>query len=268
MLKRMFVALSIATVALTGLAAQESATFTLRSGERISGQLVDMGGSGFAVRVNGQDRNIPLGEMALIDFSGSSMSQSDWDRVSGQHVLWLRNGQTLTGELLDVGGTSPLRISFRADGGERTLQSGEVSRIALGRPSNIESGSGSGGGSGGGSITVSARQPWTPTGITVRRGEMLSFTAEGEIRVGGSDDVASASGVQVQRFDPRAPMRQVLVGALIGRIGNSAPFGIGTQGSFPAPAAGQLFLGINDSNFSDNDGEFRVQVNRGGTQRR
>ena len=98
---------------------------------------------------------------------------------------------------------------------------------------------------------------------------MLSFTAEGEIRIGGSDDdVASASGVRVQRFDPRAPMRQVLVGALIGRIGSSAPFGIGTQGSFPAPAAGQLFLGINDSNFSDNDGEFRVQVNRGGTQRR
>lgn len=268
MLKRMFVALSIATVALTGLAAQESATFTLRSGERISGQLVDMGGSGFAVRVNGQDRNIPLGEMALIDFSGSSMSQSDWDRVSGQHVLWLRNGQTLTGELLDVGGTSPLRISFRADGGERTLQSGEVSRIALGRPSNIESGSGSGGGSGGG-ITVSARQPWTPTGITVRKGEMLSFTAEGEIRIGGgSDDVASASGVRVQRFDPRAPMRQVLAGALIGRIGNGAPFGIGTQGSFPAPDAGQLFLGINDSNFSDNDGEFRVQVSRGGTRPR
>jgi hypothetical protein len=268
MLKRMFVALSIATVALTGLAAQESATFVLRSGERFSGQLVDMGGSGYAVRVNGQDRNIPLGEMALIDFSGSGMSQSDWDRVSGQHVLWLRNGQVLTGELLDVGGTAPLRISFRADGGERTLQSSEVSRIALGRPSNTESNIG-GGGSGGGGITVSARQPWTPTGITVRQGETLSFTADGEIRISGNpDDVASASGVRVQRFDRRAPMPTVLAGALIGRIGNSEPFGIGTSGTFPAPAAGQLFLGINDSNVSDNEGEFRVQVNRTGTRRR
>jgi hypothetical protein len=268
MVKRTFVALSIATMALAGLTAQENATFTLRSGERISGQLVDMGGSGFAIRVNGQDRQIPTGEMALIDFSGSSMNQSDWDRVSGEHVLWLRNGETLTGELVDVGGTSPLRISFRTGNGERTLQSNEVSRIALGRPSNVGSGSGSGGGSAQG-ITVSARQAWTPTGITVRRGEQLSFTAEGEIRIGGSpDDVASASGVRVQRFDPRAPMRQVLAGALIGRIGNSAPFGIGTQGTFPAPAAGQLFLGINDSNFSDNDGEFRVQVTRSGLIRR
>jgi hypothetical protein len=268
MLKRMFVALSIATVALTSLAAQESATFVLRSGERFSGQLVDMGGSGYAVRVNGQDRNIPLGEMALIDFSGSGMSQSDWDRVSGQHVLWLRNGQVLTGELLDVGGTAPLRISFRADGGERTLQSSEVSRIALGRPSNTESNIG-GGGSGAGGITVSARQQWTPTGITVRQGETLSFTADGEIRISGNpDDVASASGVRVQRFDRRAPMPTVLAGALIGRIGNSEPFGIGTSGTFPAPAAGQLFLGINDSNVSDNEGEFRVQVNRTGTRRR
>lgn len=270
MLKRTFVALSIATMALAGLTAQESATFTLRSGERVSGQLVDMGGSGFAVRVNGQDRQIPTGEMALIDLSGSSMNQSDWDRVSGEHVLWLRNGETLTGELVDVGGTSPLRISFRTGNGERTLQSNEVSRIALGRPSNVGSGSGSssGGGSGSG-ITVSARQAWTPTGITVRRGEQLSFTADGEIRISGnSDDVASASGVRVQRFDPRAPMPQVLVGALIGRIGNSAPFGIGTQGTFPAPAAGQLFLGVNDSNVSDNEGEFRVQVNRSGLIRR
>ncbi len=266
MLKRMFVALSIATVALAGVTAQESATFTLRSGERFSGQLVDMGGSGFAVRVNGQDRNIPTGEMALIDFAGSSMNQSDWDRVSGQHVLWLRNGQTLTGELLDVGGTSPLRISFRADGGERTLQSSEVSRIALGRPSNL--GSGSSGGGGGQGIVVSARQPWTPTGITVRRGEPLSITAEGEIRISGnSDDVASPSGVRVQRFEPRSPMPGVLAGALIGRIGNNTPFGIGTQGTFPAPEAGQLFLGINDSNFSDNEGEFRVQISRQGIRR-
>jgi hypothetical protein len=269
MLKRMFVALSVATMALAGLTAQENATFTLRSGERISGQLVDMGGSGFAIRVNGQDRQIPTGEMALIDFSNSSMSQADWDRVSGEHVLWLRNGESLTGELMDVGGTAPLRISFRTGNGERTLSSNEVSRIALGRPSNVGSGSGSSGGGSGSGITVSSRQPWTPTGITVRRGEQLSFTAEGEIRISGnSDDVASPSGVRVQRFEPRSPMPQVLAGALIGRIGNSAPFGIGTQGTFPAPASGQLFLGINDANFSDNDGEFRVQVSRSGLIRR
>jgi hypothetical protein len=262
MLKRTFVALSIAALAVTGLIAQENAIIYLRSGDRINGQLVDMGGSGFTVRVDGQERQIPTGEVSAIDFTGSSMSQSDWDRVnSGQHTIWLRNGQVITGQLIDVGGASPLRITVRTDGGERDIPSSEVAKIALARPSNISSGSSSSGQT----ITVSARQPWTPTGITVRRGETLSFNAEGEIRISGNpDDVATPSGVRVQRFDRRAPMPGTLAGALIGRIGNSEPFGIGTGNSFPAPAAGQLFLGINDSNFGDNEGEFRVQVQRSG----
>ena len=42
MLKRTFVAWSVAALSLTGIAfAQESATITLRSGERLSAQLVD-----------------------------------------------------------------------------------------------------------------------------------------------------------------------------------------------------------------------------------
>src|SRR3954469_18520105 len=73
MFKRTILALSVAALAITGVAqAQENATLTLRSGERISGQLVDMGGSGFAVRVNGQDRNIGTNDVAVIDFSGSA----------------------------------------------------------------------------------------------------------------------------------------------------------------------------------------------------
>ena len=60
MFKRTILALSVAALAMTGVAqAQENATLTLRSGERISGQLVDMGGSGFAVRVNGAGQKYP-----------------------------------------------------------------------------------------------------------------------------------------------------------------------------------------------------------------
>src|SRR5512145_525139 len=101
MLRRTFTGLTLAAFAAVGLvSAQVSTTLTLRSGEQISGQLVDMGGSGFAVRVGGQDRQIPTGEVALIDFGGGNMSQADWDRVSGgQHVIWLRSGEVLTGQL-------------------------------------------------------------------------------------------------------------------------------------------------------------------------
>src|SRR3954447_22189746 len=83
MFKRTILALSVAALAITGVAqAQENATLTLRSGERISGQLVDMGGSGFAVRVNGQDRNVATNDVAVIDFTGGSATDADWAKVT------------------------------------------------------------------------------------------------------------------------------------------------------------------------------------------
>ena len=61
MLKRtVFSAFCAAALLVTGSAfAQESATLTLRSGQTVSGQLVDLGGVGYTIRVNGADRQIP-----------------------------------------------------------------------------------------------------------------------------------------------------------------------------------------------------------------
>jgi hypothetical protein len=268
MFKRTVVGLCVAALSFTVAAAQESATFTLRSGERLTGQLVDMGGSGFTIRVNGQDRTIPTGDLALIDFAGSSMSQADWERVnSGQHVIWLRNGQSFTGQLYDIGGTTPLRITFKTDGGERDLQSSEVSRIALGVPATTLPAATTGGG--GNTITVSARQQWTPTGVTVRQGQTLTIRADGEIRVSGdANDRATPDGIVNQRYDSAAPLPRTLAGALIGRIGNGRPFGIGRNATIQAPSAGALFLGINEANLSDNDGSFQVTVEAGAVRRR
>jgi hypothetical protein len=58
-------------------------------------------------------------------------------------------------------------------------------------------------------------------------------------------------------------MPKVGTGALIGRIGpNGQPFFIGVNGRFTTQAAGQLFLGINDSHFGDNEGSYQVQIVR------
>ena len=38
------------------------------------------------------------------------------------------------------------------------------------------------------------------------------------------------------------------------------PFGIGAQASFPSPAAGVLFLGVNDDAHGDNKGNYQVIV--------
>ena len=61
---------------------------------------------------------------------------------------------------------------------------------------------------------------------------------------------------------PGSPLPSVNAGALIGRVGNSQPFGIGDQASVPMPFDGVLFLAVNDDERSDNAGEFVVSMNR------
>ena len=267
MLKRTIIALAVAAAAYGGVVqAQENATLTLRSGERISAQLIDMGGVGFTIRVNGQERQIPTNDVAVIDFTGGTMSNDDWNKVgSGQHLLWLRSGETISGNLYDISGTSPLRLTFHTGSGERVVGSNEVTRIVLARTdaaasgtsgtANLQPATGAG-------IVVSSRQAWTPTGITVRRGENLTFNTTGEIQLSGdSSDIAGSAGAKSQRYAPNSPLPRNFAGALIARVGNTV-FPIGNQTRVTMPANGQLFLGINDDGFEDNSGEFRVEIGR------
>lgn len=274
MFKRTICALAVAAVAYVGaVQAQENATLTLRSGERIMGQLIDLGGSGFTVRVNGQERMIPTNDVSVIDFAGAAaMSAADWDKVSGgNQVVWLRNGDTINATLYDIGGTSPLKLTFRTASGEREISSSEVSRIVLSRTDAAAAAVGTTGGTAalapatGNGLVISAKTPWTPTGLTVRRGEVLTFNTTGEIQLSAApDDVAGSAGAKSQRYATNAPLPRSFAGALIGRIGNGAPFPIGNQTSLAMPASGQLFLGINDDGFEDNAGEFRVEIGRTG----
>jgi hypothetical protein len=266
MLRRSILA-AVAVVALVaGTQAQENATLVMRSGEKVSGQLVDMGGVGFTVRVNGQERQIATNDVAVIDFGGNGdVSAEDWAKVSSGQGVLLKNGQSVEGQLYDIGGTTPLRITLKTSSGDRQFSSSEIGRIVLARPSSAvaTSGSATAGIPEGQGIAVPANQQWTATGITVRRGEVLTFATSGEVRLStDSSDVAGAAGARSQRLAAGAPLPQNFAGALIARVGNGAPFPVGDQTRVTMPAAGQLFLGINDDNVGDNQGGFRVNVQR------
>ena len=269
MFKRTISTLAIAAIAYVGVAqAQESATLTLRSGERLSGQLIDLNASGFIMRVNNEERQVPKNDVAVIDFAGGTMSSSDWAKVSsGQQVVWLRNGQTLNAQLSDIGGTSPLRLSFTTESGNRDMTTSEVSRIVLAHTDAAASSANtsSTAATSGSGIVVDSKQRWTSTGITVRRGETITLNTTGEVRLSSNgEDIAPPAGSTSGRMAAGAPMPNTLAGALIGRIGNGAPFGIGNQTTLVAPASGQLFLGVNDRDLNDNTGEFRVEITRSG----
>jgi hypothetical protein len=263
MLKRTVLSAFCAAMLVTGVAyAQSSATLTLRSGEKVSGDLIDLGGVGFTIRVNGNERQIAQNQVAVIDFTGGTMSDADWAKFNGTSQIVLRSGETIDGQLYDIGGASPLRLSVRTGSGERELSSNDVARIVLARPDNATTGTTGIAATPAvpGAITVQANQPWTSTGMTVRKGQTLTFTSTGQIQLSDDvNDLADANGAKSARYAANAPMRQVLAGALIGRIGNGAPFAIGNQ-TIVAPASGVLFLGINADGFADNKGNFQVVI--------
>jgi hypothetical protein len=259
--------------------AQVSATAVLKNGQRHTG-------SNLAYRVDNrqvvvrtsqaEEPRIPVDDVAYVDFGGTP-DPPNLNLSGSLEAVVMRDGSIVKGQILELGHTdkanlqSPFMVIVKTEAGEeRRLQSGQVARVyfAGGQPS---SGSGSSGGSAvtppvSGGYNVAGQQPWTPTGLGVRRGDTVTFDASGEVRIaqggpaggpGGSSDQNAANPI------PSAP-----TGALIGRIGNSAPFLIGTQNQVTMPAAGQLFLGVNDSNFGDNGGNFNVKVTGPAARRR
>jgi hypothetical protein len=276
MFRRTMLALSVvALLSGTTTFAQENATLILRSGERLTGRLFDHARVGFSMRLNnGEERVVPTNDVAIVDFTGKAMTDADWDKVNeGKHVLWLTSGQTVTGHFADIGGTTPLIITWKGDEGERDYSSREIARIVLARtdqavaattgtpatlPAEVPTAAMGGG------IVIGGDQPWVSTGIAVRRGEWITFNTSGQIRLTtDAADVASAAGSAANRTAANAQLPATPIGALIGRIGNRAPFAIGNRTRVQMPASGVLFLGINDDHHADNAGELRVEIQGG-----
>ncbi len=267
--------LAAAFASITAIAeAQVTTTAVLKSGARHTG-------SNLAYRVDGrqvivrtsqaEEPRIPVDQVAYVDFGGTP-DPPNLNLSGSLEAVVLRDGSVLKGQVLELGHTnkadlsSPFLVIIRTEGGEeRRLQSGQVSRVyfAGGQPSTGTGtgGSGSTPSTGEGTITVSGTQQWTPTGLAVRRGEPLTFAASGEVRIGGSGN-AAASPAGAGEANPGNPLRTAPTGALIGRVGNGQPFLIGNQTRVQVPAAGQLFLGVNDSHLADNQGNFQVEVRR------
>jgi hypothetical protein len=256
--------LMLGTVVMT----QQAATLVLRSGERVSGQLADMGAD-FTMLVNGERRHIPISEVVLIDFVGGGSAQPDSEMSkipSPGNLTVLRDGQVMTGWLADVSGI-PMQLVFHTDQGNRRINASTIDRVYLAQPSVVAAATGvtapapapAGNQR---SFAVPAHTQWIDTGLNVQQGQLVTFSASGQIQFSNNPaDTAVPAGSTNQRYEPRAPIGTALAGALIGRIGKGLPFGIGNQTApIGMPASGRLFLGINDSNVRDNSGQFDVTL--------
>lgn len=250
------------------LQAQEVATLALRNGERPSGELIDMNGSSFFLRVNGQDRQFSIGDVSAVEFVVGAPPADAQNRINaGQPVVVMRSGQVIEGRLSDIGGTRPLRLTIDTPSGERQFTSSDVAQIyvnPIARSAAAQAPAGVGTSGGPGAITIPANQAWVDTGITVVRGQPVQFAASGDIMISGnaSSGIGGSPAATVQGI--RYPVADAPVGALIGRIGNNGrPFLIGANsGPIPMPATGRIMLGVNDDHVGDNTGNFTVTVTR------
>ena len=260
-------ALAIVLVASSAFAGAD-VTLVFKNGNRLTGELIDHGGVGFSLTVNGQLRTVPEREVARIEFQGNAPVPEEvrGQFKADQHVVVLTNGNAVFGRLYDMTGKTPLRITFDTPSGQRTLSSNEIRTIHFVAPSSTDStaptattGSTPGIPEGEG-IIVPGNQRWVDTGIVVREGQRISWTARGEVQISTeSANKANPSG-SLRGTKGVGPLPDQLTGALIGRIGPSAPFPMGaSQQNVPMPASGRLFVGINDDHVDDNQGAFRVQ---------
>ena len=255
-----------AALLVTGAAyAQESVTLTLRNGEKINAQLLDLGGVGYTIRQNGNERQLPQNDVAVIDWTGG-LTDADWTNFTGTSKVVLRNGQTFDGSLSDIGGSGPLRLTIRTNNGDREMSSNEVARIIISRPTTAVATTGNTGvpvtPPVAGAITVQANQPWTSTGITFRKGQRFTLSSTGEIQLSDDvNDIANVNGSKAGRTIANGPLPNGPAGALVGKMGpNGAPFGIGSAPFILAPSAGVLYLGVNDDQFADNRGNYQIVI--------
>jgi hypothetical protein len=110
-------------------------------------------------------------------------------------------------------------------------------------------------------VVLPADQGWIDTGIKVKIGDEILFSASGSIYIDDNVKVLQVGELDL-KWDRRKPMPNQPTGALIARVGNKGiPFYVGDdKAPFPLSHEGNLYIGINDYKFDDNKGEFVVSV--------
>jgi hypothetical protein len=243
----------------------------------------------------GREIPIRLDQVAAIQFGGGRPTRAELDALSSDQVQMIvrTNGSIESGRFLDIAvdrevirwqvpnGRQQMipfrdltRIYLNADRARTAFNDDRFNpgfrdrddprvgnRVEPGFGGNNRRVAGSGTGLTPGGVRVDADQPWTNTAVTVRAGDLVAFRASGRINFGeGADATAGPDGNDRLR-SPANPVAGMPVGGLIGRVGNSAPFPIGSNTQpIRMPADGPLMLGVNDQNLGDNSGSFMVTM--------
>ena len=188
-------------------------------------------------------------------------------------VLYLRNGQRISGEVVAMRNGTIEFEERRSFGSSRTVRfdRDEIDRIEFentrynnynGGNNNSYNNSNNGGRPSGmreRQTFVSADVAWNDAGIDVRAGQTIYFESTGQVRW-GKDRRDGPAGERNSPSNPNRPMGNRNAAALIGKIGNDMFFIGDETGPVRVRNSGRLYLGVNDDVLTDNSGNFRVVV--------
>jgi hypothetical protein len=108
-------------------------------------------------------------------------------------------------------------------------------------------------------VRVSGKEVWSDSGLEVKRGDTIRFSASGRINLSRSQSTGP-EGVNVA--DPQKMMPHRPTGGLIGVIGDDNDefifIGVGTE--IQARRDGRLFMMVNENVLEDNTGAFTVRI--------
>ena len=268
----------VACAGVYAFAASERANFILTNGERQSGTVAFHGDAhenlinGYLnLATNDKDLTFPMDQVAVIDFTGGQPQAAELGQLGAGHMLVMRDGSTQQGRFVNMIGGDTL-LWDNAAGARQQFAIRDVSRVYL-NPGSARtvfnyngtqaSAVATSGQMPGVQVRVDAKQAWTDTGVNVNVGDHVVFNASGQIAFGRSPGQTSEPGGNGAERRATYPDPTVPVGALLGKIGNSAPFAIGMQTQpLPMPASGRLMLGVNDNELADNSGFYTVTVTK------
>jgi hypothetical protein len=114
-------------------------------------------------------------------------------------------------------------------------------------------------------VEVSAASDWIDTGLDVKPGDALSFTATGVVAYQGGDSTPDGLARAWLDLLAQLPVNSSGRGALVGRFGDSPAaraFLVGSQSQRTAPISGRLFLGINQMTSAAGTGSYHVIIKR------
>lgn len=110
-------------------------------------------------------------------------------------------------------------------------------------------------------VRVPGDQPWTDTGIDVEAGELVRIMATGEVFHSTENGEKSGPDGKPGTGDyPTNVIEGVDHNTLIGRVGATDPFEVGSSKEFAARRDGRLWLRVNDAGIENNSGEFSAHV--------